>query len=64
MMYADDAVVAFKSTIDFSKMTVIVTVFESTGLTVSETKKETTLLHPRFSRPHPPARYRCGGPEV
>ena len=44
MMYADDAGVVSKSTEDLAKMTVIVTVFESAGLTVSETKKEKTLL--------------------
>ena len=43
MLYADDAGVVPKSTEDLAKMTVIVTVFESAGLTVSETKKETTL---------------------
>ena len=43
MLHADDAGVVCKSTENFAKMTVIVTVFESAGLTVCETKKETTL---------------------
>ena len=43
MLYVDDAGVVCKSKEDLAKMTVIVTVFESAGLTVCETKKETTL---------------------
>ena len=44
MLYADDAGNVSQSTEDLAKMTVIVTVFESAGLTVPETKTETTLL--------------------
>ncbi len=43
MLYADDPGVVCKSKEDHAKMTVIVTVFETAGLTVCETKKETTL---------------------
>ena len=43
MLYANDAGVVCKSKKHLAKMTVIVTVFESAGLTVCETKKETTL---------------------
>ena len=44
MLYADDAGVVSKSAEGFAKMmTVIVTVFEAAGLTVSE-KTETMLL--------------------
>ena len=54
MLYADDAGVLCKSTENLAKMTVIVTVFKSAGLTVWEKHKETTLLAPstRFSWPH------------
>ena len=38
MLYADDAGVVRQSKEDLAKMTVIVTVFESAGLTVCETK--------------------------
>ena len=44
MLYADDAGVLCKSTEDLAEMTVIVTVFESAGLTVCETIEEITLL--------------------
>ena len=46
MLYADDAgIVSTKSAEGLAKMmTVIVTVFEAAGLTVSETKTETMLL--------------------
>ena len=54
MLYADDAGIVSKSTENLAKMTVIVTVCESAGLTVPKTKTETTLLRAlrRFSRPH------------
>ena len=45
MLYADDAGIASKSAEGLAKMmTVIVTVFEAAGLTVSEKKTETMLL--------------------
>ena len=45
MLYADDAEIASKSAEGLAKMmTVIVTVFEAAGLTVSEKKTETILL--------------------
>ena len=45
MLYADDAGIASKSAEGLAKMmTVIVTVFEAAGLTVSENKTETMLL--------------------
>jgi len=45
MLYADDAGIASKSAEGLAKMmTVIVTVFEAVGLTVSEKKTETMLL--------------------
>ena len=45
MLYADDAGIVFKSSEGLVKMmTVIVTVFEAAGLTVSEKKTETMLL--------------------
>ena len=44
MLYADDVGIVSKSTEDFTKTTVIVTVFESAGFTVPGTKTETTLL--------------------
>ena len=45
MLYADDTGVVSKSAEDLAKMmTVIVTVFEAVGLTVSEKKTETMLL--------------------
>ena len=45
MLYADDAGIVSKSGEGFAKMlTVIVTVFEVAGLTVSTTKTETMLL--------------------
>ena len=44
VLYADDAGVVCNATEDLAKMTIIVTVFESAGLTVCETKNETTLL--------------------
>ena len=44
-MYADDADIVSKSAEGLPKMmTVIVTVFEGAGLTVSENKTETMLL--------------------
>ena len=44
MLYSDDAGIVFKSTGDLASMTVVVTVFDSAGLTVPETETETTLL--------------------
>ena len=45
MLYADDAGIVFKSADGLAKMmTVIVTVFEEAGLTVSDKKAETMLL--------------------
>ena len=45
MLYADDAGIMSKSVDGLAKMmTVIVTVFEAAGLTVSEKKTETMLL--------------------
>ena len=45
MLYADDAGIVSKSAEGLAKMmTVIVTVFEGAGLTVSEKKTETMLL--------------------
>ena len=45
MLYAGDAGIVSKSAEGLAKMmTVIVTVFEAAGLTVSEKKTETTLL--------------------
>ena len=45
MLHADDAGIVFKSAEGLAKMmTVIVTVFEAAGLTVSENKRETMLL--------------------
>ena len=54
MLYADDAGIVSKSAEGLAKMmTVIVTVFEAAGLTVSEKKTETMLL--RTSDQTPPA---------
>ena len=45
MLYADDASIMSKSAEGLAKMmTVVVTVFEAAGLTVSEKKTETMLL--------------------
>ena len=45
MLYADDAGIVSKSAEGLAKMkTVIVTIFEAAGLTVSEKKTETMLL--------------------
>ena len=44
MLHADDAGIMSKFTENLANMTVIVAVFESAGLTVPETKTETTLL--------------------
>ena len=45
MLYADDPGIVSKSAEGLAKMmTVIVTVFEAAGLTVSENKTETMLL--------------------
>ena len=53
MLYADDAGIASKSAEGLAKMmTVIVTVFEAAGLTVSE-KTETMLLRHRTRHPVP-----------
>ena len=42
LLFAGDAGVVCKSTENLARITVIVTVFEAAGLTVCETKKETT----------------------
>ena len=65
MLYADDAGNVSQSTEDLAKMTVIVTVFESAGLTVPETKTETTLLR-KLNKvlPAPPLVGRSGGTDV
>ena len=44
MLYADGAGVVFMSAEGLAKMTVIVTIFETAGLTASEKKTETMLL--------------------
>ena len=44
MLYSDDLGIVYKSTDDLANMTVVVTVFDSAGLTVPETETETTLL--------------------
>ena len=43
-LYADDSGIVSKSAEGLAKMTVIVTVFETAGLTVSENKTKTVLL--------------------
>ena len=56
MLYADDAGIVFKSMEGLAKvMTVIVTVFEEAGLTVSEEKTETTLLRTPDKAPRTPS---------
>lgn len=55
MLYADDAGIVSKSAEGLAKMmTVIVTVFEAAGLTVSEKKTETMILRTRDQTPPPP----------
>ena len=44
MLYADGAGIVFMSAEGLAKMTVIVTIFETAGLTASEKKTETMLL--------------------
>ena len=52
MLYADDAGISLRLAEGLAKMmTVIVTVFEAAGLTVSETRTETMLLRTPAKRP-------------
>ena len=50
MLYADDAEIVSKSAEGLAKMTVIMTVFEAAGLTVSD-KTETMLLRTQDQAP-------------
>ena len=69
MLYADDADIVSMSAESLTKMTttVIVTVFEAAGLTVSETKTETTMLVRTLNQVGAPdltARRRRSGPRA
>ena len=66
MVYADDAGIASKSAAGLAKMmTVVVTVFEAAGRTVSEKRTETMLLRtPDHVIPGPIARHRSSWSEV
>ena len=66
MLYADDVGVVSKSAEGLAKMmTVIVTVLEAAGLTVSEKKtRDNFSTSTRPDNPHPAARHRSSRPEV
>ena len=65
MLYADDAGIVSKSAEGLAKMmTVIVTVFEAAGLTVSENTETMLLRIYRTRHPVPHARHRGSRPEV
>ena len=65
MLYADDAGIVSKSAEELAKMmTVMVTVCDASGFTVSEKKTDYASANTRLDNPRPTTFHRSSRPEV